>query len=72
MRLHEASKMKDLLSVLYVSIPTGLARYAHYINVDFIQDIVYALRNMIGDSSLPMPTQLQCAVSALELLQQVS
>jgi hypothetical protein len=49
-------------------------RYTRFINIDFIQDIVTALRELIGQDNSPLsvPTQLQCAITALQMLQQNS
>jgi hypothetical protein len=49
-------------------------RYTRFINIDFIQDIITALRELIGQDNSPLsvPTQLQCAITALQMLQQNS
>jgi len=65
-------------SPLLPTVLRGLARYTRFISVDFIQDIITALRQLIGggldgqSSALPVSTQLQCAITALQMLQQDS
>eukprot|EP00005_Dracoamoeba_jomungandri_P005521 CAMPEP_0174260724 /NCGR_PEP_ID=MMETSP0439-20130205/10371_1 /TAXON_ID=0 /ORGANISM="Stereomyxa ramosa, Strain Chinc5" /LENGTH=919 /DNA_ID=CAMNT_0015345031 /DNA_START=28 /DNA_END=2784 /DNA_ORIENTATION=- len=63
---------KSKNSPLLPAVLDGLARYAKFINIDFIDDIVTALRDLVkSDDSylLPVPTRLKCAVSALEMVQ---
>ncbi|ELR22289.1 nucleolar complex associated protein, putative [Acanthamoeba castellanii str. Neff] len=61
-------------SPLLPSVLRGLVRYTRFINIDFIQDIITALRELIGQDNSPLsvPTQLQCAITALQMLQQNS
>lgn len=66
------------LASLRCSLCSSPRRYTRFISVDFIQDIITALRQLIGggldgqSSALPVSTQLQCAITALQMLQQDS
>ncbi|KAI8480084.1 Nucleolar complex protein 3 [Branchiostoma belcheri] len=59
---------RNLHSVLLPSVLEGLAKFSHLINVEFFNDLITVLRELVESGSLSYRETLHCMVTAFQIL----
>ncbi|XP_078609664.1 nucleolar complex protein 3 homolog [Branchiostoma floridae x Branchiostoma japonicum] len=59
---------KNRQSVLLPSVLEGLAKFSHLINVEFFNDLITVLRELVESGSLSYRETLHCMVTAFQIL----
>ena len=55
-------------SPLLASVLEGMGRFAHLISIDFLGDMLQALKKLVATQHLGVAESLHCAISAFQAL----